>query len=46
MESSATKSLNEENFSSGPLGNKFMDTMTILDLLKAPHILLEEIPTG
>ena len=46
MESSVTKSLNEENFSSGPLGNKFMDTLTILDLLKAPHTLLEEIPTG
>ena len=46
MESSATQSMNEVNFSPGPLGNKFMDTRTILDLLKAPHSLMEEIPTG
>ena len=49
-ESETEKSLNEneiENdneFSPGPLGNKFMDIQTTLNLFRAPHSALNEIP--
>ena len=36
----------EVEYVRGPLGNKFMDTKQILELLKSPHALLPDIPTG
>ena len=36
----------EEEFQPGPLGNKFMDTEKIIELMKGPHDLLPEIPVG
>ena len=36
----------EVEYVRGPLGNKFMDTKQILELLKSPHALLSDIPTG
>ena len=35
-----------EEFTQGPLGNKFMDTKQFLELMKVPHVFLNEIPTG
>ena len=35
-----------ELFTRGPLGNKFMDTKQIIELMKASHVLLTEIPKG
>ena len=35
-----------EVFTRGPLGNKFMDAKQIIEHMKAPHVLLTEIPKG
>ena len=44
--SEGSSSEEEAEFTRDPLGNKFMDTKKITELMKGPHTLLPEIPTA